>query len=92
MYYRILYGPIQPVEAELLTMRQREISHLIVAGQSNQEIARQLGIRESNVKIHVALFDRLGVRHRSAVALAGVKLGLWPSAAVFAPRGRKWAN
>jgi hypothetical protein len=35
---------------------------------------------EGTVKIYVAkLFHKLGVHHRSAVALAGVKLGLRPS-------------
>ena len=84
MHYRITYAPIQPVEAELLTTRQREIFLLIVAGLSNKEIARKLGLAEGTVKIHVAkLFDKLGVRHRSAVALAGIRLGLRPMATVF---------
>jgi len=50
-----------------------------VVGQSNKEIAWKLGLGEGTVKIHVAkLFRKLGVRHRSAVALAGAKLGLRP--------------
>lgn len=64
-----------------LTARQREIFNLIVAGRSNKEIARKLGLSVGTVKIHVAtLFRKLGVHHRSAVALAGVKFGLrpWP--------------
>jgi ATP/maltotriose-dependent transcriptional regulator MalT len=44
-------------------------------GQSNQEIANQLGLGLGTVKIHIAkLFKKLGVRHRCAVALAGAKL------------------
>jgi DNA-binding CsgD family transcriptional regulator len=89
VHYLITYSPMPPVEAELLTTRQREVFQLIVVGLSNKEIARKLAIREGTVKIHVAkLFDKLGVRHRSAVALAGVKLGLRPAATVFAQRGR----
>lgn len=76
MNYLVTYAPI-PAEAELLTNRQRDVFRLIVAGLSNKEIARQLGLAEGTVKIHVAkLFDKLGVRHRSAVALAGFKCGL----------------
>jgi len=60
-----------------LTTRQRQIFDLVVVGQSNKEIARTLGLSQGTVKIHIAkLFEKLGVRHRSAVALAGAKLGL----------------
>jgi FixJ family two-component response regulator len=49
----------------------------IVVGQSNKEIARSLGLSEGTVKIHITkLYEKLGVHHRSAVALAGAKLGL----------------
>jgi DNA-binding NarL/FixJ family response regulator len=86
--YLITYAPIPPIEAELLTTRQREIFYLIVAGLSNKEIARKLGLAEGTVKIHIAkLFDKLGVRHRSAVALAGFKLGLRPSPTILDQRG-----
>jgi DNA-binding NarL/FixJ family response regulator len=69
--------PVTSVENKLLSNRQREIFDLIVVGQSNKEIARDLGLGEGTVKIHVAkLFRKLGVRHRSAVALAGAKFGL----------------
>jgi len=81
MDYLVTYGqvPATPVENKLLSSRQREIFDLIVVGQSNKEIARKLGLGEGTVKIHVAkLFRKLGVRHRSAVALAGAKLGLRP--------------
>jgi DNA-binding NarL/FixJ family response regulator len=82
--YLVSYGqvPNTPVEANLLSTRQREIFDLIVIGQSNKELARKLGLGEGTVKIHIAkLFDKLGVRHRSAVALAGAKFGLrtWPT-------------
>jgi DNA-binding NarL/FixJ family response regulator len=78
--YIVTYAPVPAIEAELLTNRQREVFDLIVAGLSNKEIARQLCLAEGTVKIHVAnLFDKLGVRHRSAVALAGFKFRLRPS-------------
>jgi len=67
------------IKNDPLTPRQREIFYLIVAGRSNKEIARKLALSVGTVKIHVAtLFRKLGVHHRSAVALAGVKFGLRP--------------
>ena len=60
-----------------LSTRQGQLFDLIVVGQSNKEIARTLGLSEGTVKIHITkLFEKLGVHHRSAVALAGAKLGL----------------
>jgi DNA-binding CsgD family transcriptional regulator len=67
------------IKNQPLTARQRQIFNLIVAGRSNKEIARNLGLSVGTAKIHVAtLFRKLGVHHRSAVALAGVKFGLRP--------------
>ena len=60
-----------------LTTRQRQVFDLVVLGQSNKEIARTLGLSEGTVKIHITkLFEKVDVRHRSAVALAGAKRGL----------------
>jgi two-component system, NarL family, nitrate/nitrite response regulator NarL len=77
--YPVTYeqAPITSRGSSLLTARQREMFDLIVVGYSNKEIARTLGLSQGTVKIHITkLFDKLGVRHRSAVALAGAKLGL----------------
>lgn len=69
------HEPTLPVEE--LTTRERQVFDLIVIGLSNKEIARTLGLSASTVKIHISkLFDKLGVRHRGAVALAGVKFGI----------------
>jgi DNA-binding NarL/FixJ family response regulator len=55
-----------------LSARQREVLHLIAQGHSNKEIVRALNLAEGTVKIHVAaLFGKLGVHRRSAVATAG---------------------
>ncbi|MEE7456514.1 DNA-binding response regulator [Methylorubrum populi] len=55
-----------------LTPRQRQVLDLIVAGQSNKEIARSLCLGEGTVKIHVAtLLKALGVPNRSAAAAWG---------------------
>ena len=59
----------------LLTPRQRDVFDLIVQGMSNKEIARTLGLAEGTVKIHIkALFAKLGVRRRAAVAVAGTRI------------------
>jgi two-component system, NarL family, nitrate/nitrite response regulator NarL len=75
--YPITYAPFSPINKQWLSPRQRQIFDLVVVGQSNKEIARTLGLSEGTVKIHIAkLFEKLGVHHRSAVALAGAKLGI----------------
>jgi DNA-binding NarL/FixJ family response regulator len=58
-----------------LSPRQREVLDFIMLGRSNKEIARALGIAEGTVKIHVAaLFQKLGLHHRAAVAFVGVAM------------------
>ena len=59
----------------VLTPRQHDVFELIVQGMSNKEIARNLQLAEGTVKIHIkALFAKLGVRRRAAVAVAGTRL------------------
>ena len=66
----------------VLTPRQRDVFDLIVQGMSNKEIARSLQLAEGTVKIHIkALFAKLGVRRRAAVAVAGTRLLLSPERA-----------
>jgi len=58
----------------MLTPRQRDVFDLIVQGMSNKEIARSLQLAEGTVKIHIkSLFEKLGVRRRAAVAVAGTR-------------------
>jgi DNA-binding NarL/FixJ family response regulator len=64
----------QQIDA-VLTPRQRDVFKLIVQGMSNKEIARNLQLAEGTVKIHIkALFAKLGVRRRAAVAVAATRL------------------
>ena len=64
----------QQIDA-VLTPRQHGVFELIVQGMSNKEIARNLQLAEGTVKIHIkALFAKLGVRRRAAVAVAGTRL------------------
>ena len=63
--------------AEDLSARQHDVMKLIVRGLSNKEIARTLDLAEGTVKIHVAaLFRKLGVQRRSAVAMAGYAISM----------------
>jgi DNA-binding CsgD family transcriptional regulator len=50
-----------------LTPRQRELLHLLAAGHTNTQIARQLGISEGTVRTHLKnMYQRLGVSSRTA--------------------------
>lgn len=59
-----------------LTDRESEILDLIAAGHSNKLIARQLGITEGTVKVHVKhLLKKLGLRSRVEAAVWAVSGG-----------------
>ena len=50
-----------------LTPRQWELLRLVAAGHTNTQIARQLGVAEGTVRIHLAnAYQRLGVSNRTA--------------------------
>ncbi|MGE4331220.1 response regulator [Diaphorobacter sp.] len=69
--------------APALTARQLDVLHLLCAGKPNKVIARDLGLSENTVRVHVAaIFVQLGVNSRSAALLAAQRLGLvhWPVA------------
>lgn len=60
-----------------LSGREIEILEGIMAGMANKVIARQLGICEATVKVHVkAILRKLGVENRTQAATWGVKNGL----------------
>jgi two-component system nitrate/nitrite response regulator NarL len=57
-----------------LSDRQQEVATLVRGGLSNKMIARELGLSEGTVKVHLhKIYERLGVRSRSELmsALAG---------------------
>ncbi|WP_245593388.1 LuxR C-terminal-related transcriptional regulator [Azospirillum halopraeferens] len=65
--------------AERLTDRQRDVFQLLLAGHSNKEIARELGVLEGTVKVHVrAIMQKLGVRNRTQVAVVAARSGWFP--------------
>lgn len=62
-----------PTAAETggLTARQVGVLRLLVQGKSNKVIARELGVTEGTVKVHLlAVFRMLDVRNRTAAVLA----------------------
>jgi len=53
-----------------LSPRETEILALVAQGKANKQIARQLGIAEHTVKIHLGnVFRRIGVNDRTSAAL-----------------------
>jgi DNA-binding CsgD family transcriptional regulator len=51
---------------EPVTMRQREILHLVALGMPNKQVARHLGLSEGTVRKHLEnLYARLGVQSRT---------------------------
>lgn len=66
-------------ETEALTGRESEILTCIAGGQSNKEIARNLDIAESTVKIHVQnILRKLGLSSRVQAAVYAVEHGKGP--------------
>ncbi|GGE23731.1 LuxR family transcriptional regulator [Primorskyibacter flagellatus] len=60
-----------------LTPREVEVVRGIAGGKSNKEIARDLGVQEVTVKLHVKTLSRkLGARNRTHAAMRARDLGL----------------
>lgn len=60
-----------------LTPRESEILSLLAEGQSNKVIARNLGISDGTVKLHVkAILRKLGIHSRVEAAVIAVEHGL----------------
>lgn len=67
--------------ASRLSAREREIYELVCQGMSNIEIAKLLFISTATVKLHVQhLYDKLGVRSRTALALGSAHRRAHPAA------------
>lgn len=89
-YVQMPYSMLQPVppsptaedaagqaSVARLTNRQRDIFKLLLSGCSNKEIARQLGVLEGTVKVHVrAMMQKLGARNRTQIAILAARTGV----------------
>jgi len=79
---RAVQGDNQPANAQQkslgdLTKREREILCLLAEGQSNKVIARNLGISDGTVKLHVkAILRKLEVHSRVEAAVIAVEQDL----------------
>ena len=70
-------APVAPNPLADLSPRQVDVLRLLIRGQSNKLICRELGLSESTVKTHLAaIFRRLGVHNRTQAVLAAARLGL----------------
>jgi DNA-binding NarL/FixJ family response regulator len=64
-------GPIQG-----LTAREREVLKLLVAGMTNKEIAKRLGIQEVTVKLHLrGIFRKFNVTNRTQALRIAIQNG-----------------
>jgi DNA-binding CsgD family transcriptional regulator len=61
----------RPSQSGALTPREREILHLVAAGEANANIASHLGVSRRTVENHLrSAFRKLGVSNRTAAAVA----------------------
>lgn len=67
----------EPSPIDDLTPREAEILSLLAEGQSNKVIARNLGISDGTVKLHVkAILRKLNIHSRVEAAVIAVEQGL----------------
>jgi DNA-binding CsgD family transcriptional regulator len=66
---------VQPFVAERLSIRQQDVFSLLGEGKSNSEIARDLGLSQNTVKLHVSdILQRLNLKSRTQAALLAARL------------------
>ena len=66
--------PVQPDRFSSLTPRELEVLRHLAEGRSNKEIARELGITDGTVKLHVrSILGKLEVRSRVEAAVRAVE-------------------
>ena len=64
-------------KVKILSQRQIDVLKLIAKGQSNKQIAYELGLTEGTVKLHVtAILKLLNVYNRTGAVVAATHLGL----------------
>lgn len=60
-----------------LTARELEVLHRLCQGMANKEIARELGLQEVTVKLHVkTLYRKIGAKNRTHAAILAREAGL----------------
>jgi len=70
----------EEVPPERLSPREQEVLQLLAQGQTNREIAHNLIVSVSTIKIHVEhILAKLGVSDRTQAAVRAIELGLLPT-------------
>lgn len=73
-------GPSRNSDADILSERERDIVACLERGGSNKLIARQLGITESTVKVHVkTILRKLKLKNRTQAAIWAMNNGIGPA-------------
>lgn len=63
--------------SESLTQLEHDVLRGVTRGQTNKDIARDLGLNEVNVKMHVrSICSKLSVKNRTQIAMTAVMQGL----------------
>jgi DNA-binding CsgD family transcriptional regulator len=58
--------------SRVLTARERQVAFLVIRGLSNKRVARELGLSEGTVKIHLHnIFRKLGAKNRYGLIVHG---------------------
>ena len=69
--------PVERNSFDTLTPRERDVLEQIVAGASNKEAGRQLGISPRTIEIHRArIMDKLGAKNVADVVRMALRLGI----------------
>ena len=64
-------------DVEPLTEREKEVLTLVAKGQSNQEIADKLYVRDVTVKTHLnTIFKKLKVKSRTQAVLLAIQMNI----------------
>lgn len=67
----------EPVEAEVLTARQREVLQLLARGRNTKEIAYELSLSVKTVESHRAqIMERLAIRDLASLVVYAIRQGI----------------
>jgi DNA-binding NarL/FixJ family response regulator len=76
--HSVVKGSLAPGR-QAITSREKQVLEMLVAGRSNKEIARPLGIEERTVKAHVSkLMRKVGVHNRIKLSVHAISHALVP--------------
>jgi NarL family two-component system response regulator LiaR len=73
----LAHPPQRPPTSDPLTEREVEVLRVVAHGESNQQIADELGISEATVRTHVSnILNKLHLASRTQAALYALREGL----------------